>query len=69
MKKKENPFNDLQSPIGPHVTGVFLEKELEELEWERQEMERRKKEGMYKKRRKKLKKRKEVDNYWEFGGH
>ena len=69
MKNKEKPFDHLRSPVGPHVTGILLEKELEELEWEKQELERRKKEGKYKKHRRKLRKRKESDNFWEFGGH
>ena len=68
MKEKgSNPYNDMKSPIGPHVTGAALTEELELLEWDRQEIKRRKKEGMYKEQRKKSKKRSEPDCYWDFG--
>ena len=68
MRKKDlNPYNDMKSPIGPHITGAELAEELEQLEWEKQEIERRRKEGMYKAQRKKSRKRSEPDCYWHFG--
>ena len=69
-EKRPNPYDDMKSPIGPHVTGAELIEELESLEWDKQEVERRRKEGMYKEQRKKpkkSKKRSEPDCYWHFG--
>ena len=40
-EKRPNPYDDMKSPIGPHVTGAELIEELESLEWDKQEVERR----------------------------
>ena len=47
MKKENNFFDGLNSPIPPHLTPEEREKWEKDAEWERQEHQRRKKEGMY----------------------